>query len=74
MIEKYELEKGLKVVYVPSHLKNHKYTSSEVEHGVVTSWNDSYVFVDYDNSGRGKATRFEDLFLRHIIKAGRMLS
>lgn len=72
MIDKYDLKKGLVVVYVPSYIKN-KYISDEVEWGEVTSWNESYVFVNYDGPG-GKATRYEDLYLKDAYKAGKLLN
>ncbi len=61
-----ELQKGMTVTYVPSHIKRTVQPSIAANYigrelGKVTSWNESYVFVDYDNSGRGKATRIEDL-------------
>lgn len=31
------------------------------EEGRITSYNDSFVFVDYDNTGRGQATPYEFL-------------
>lgn len=31
------------------------------QEGRITSWNNSFIFVDYDNTGRGAATRPEDL-------------
>lgn len=43
-----------KVVYQPKDYK-------KVEEGRITSWNNSFIFVDYDNTGRGAATRPEDL-------------
>ncbi len=46
-------DKDRKVVYRPTHGK--------MEEGRITSWNDSFVFVDYDNTGRGQATKPEDL-------------
>jgi len=42
-----------KVIYQPQ--------SDHNEEGRITSWNDSFIFVDYSNSGRGIATRPEDL-------------
>ena len=33
----------------------------EKEEGRITSWNDRFIFVDSDNSGRGKACRPFDL-------------
>ena len=46
--------KDRKVVYKPSHNQN-------PQEGRITSWNDKFIFVDYDNTGRGQATRPEDL-------------
>lgn len=61
-----DLQKGMRVTYIPASHKQRvpfgnakDYEGREV--GKVTSWNESYVFVDYDESGRGKATRIEDL-------------
>ena len=35
---------------------------SKCEDGIITSWNDKYIFVDYGkNCGRGTATSPEDL-------------
>ena len=31
------------------------------QEGRITSWNEKFIFVDYDNTGRGQATRLEDL-------------
>lgn len=31
------------------------------EQGRITSWNDRFIFVDYDNTGRGQATSPEKL-------------
>lgn len=42
------------VVYRPRH-------GGASEQGRITSWNDSFVFVDYTNVGRGVATSPEDL-------------
>ena len=44
-----------KVIYQPQH------SNGKIEEGRITSWNDTYIFVDYSNSGRGIATRPEDL-------------
>lgn len=61
-----ELNKGMTVTYIPDSHKHRvpfgnskDYEDREV--GKITSWNDAYIFVDYDNSGRGKATRIENL-------------
>jgi hypothetical protein len=32
------------------------YPEANPEQGRITSWNESFVFVDYDNTGRGQAT------------------
>lgn len=48
---------GKTVTYVPPRLVG--YERREV--GKVTSWNDSYVFVDYYGTGCGIATRRVDL-------------
>jgi hypothetical protein len=65
-MEKDKLQVGIEVTYIPSHHKRRvpqcngsDYVGREL--GKITSWNESYVFVDYDGSGRGKATRIEDL-------------
>lgn len=42
-----------KVIYSPEF--------GEKEEGRITSWNDTFIFVDYDNTGRGQATRPSDL-------------
>ncbi len=44
---------GRRVVYRPAH--------GAVESGVITSFNESFVFVRYGNDTRGQATRREDL-------------
>lgn len=44
-----------KVVYQPQNY------NGKIEEGRITSWNNSFIFVDYDNTGRGAATRPEDL-------------
>lgn len=41
--------------------------SSEDEDGVITSVNDTYVFVRYGGDQHGKATRPEDLTLRDFV-------
>ncbi len=35
------------------------------EDGRITSWNDKYIFVDFDNTGRGQACRPSDLELTY---------
>jgi len=53
-----ELSIGKKVTYIP---KFWFWSYNNRELGIVTSWNDKYVFVDYVGNGRGVATRLEDL-------------
>lgn len=48
-----EEDKGRKVIFSCDGM--------EKEEGIITSWNTSYIFVDYSNSGRGIATRPGDL-------------
>lgn len=57
MIEDINLKRGMLVTYIPSRCPD---DVEQREVGVVTSWNDSYVFVDY-GTGHSKATRREDL-------------
>lgn len=47
-----EEDKNRKVIYTDFGKK---------EEGRITSWNDTYIFVDYDNTGRGQATKPEQL-------------
>lgn len=49
-----ESDKGRGVVYT----HNNGATS---EDGTITSWNDRYIFVCYDHTGRGQATPPEKL-------------
>lgn len=51
---------GAQVTYVPMHAggdRNHP----DVEHGVITSFNDKFVFVRYAKVGSGVATDPRDL-------------
>jgi hypothetical protein len=57
MIEDIDLKRGMLVTYIPSRCPD---DMEQRESGVVTSWNDSYVFVDY-GTGHSKATKREDL-------------
>lgn len=65
-----ELEKGLSVVYIPTHLRSQIISIDDIESilsypgvqsGVVSSYNDKFVFIDYDNAGWGRATYLKDL-------------
>ncbi len=52
MIDIHKLEKtdiGKSVCYTDSHTGNKEY-------GTITSWNSTYVFVDYKGNGHGYAT------------------
>lgn len=65
-------QKGQRVIYVPSHAKNDS-THSDCQNGVVSSFNNKYIFVKYDNQMctmmtgdepyTAQATRPEDLRL-----------
>ena len=39
----------------------HPHPANKAEQGRITSWNELYIFVDYNNTGRGIATRPETL-------------
>jgi hypothetical protein len=63
------IKPGDRVIYVPTHAKgdlNHP----DSERGVVSSLNDTYVFVKYIRHGilqeTSQATRYEDLYLEMI--------
>jgi len=51
---------GNSVVYIPFE----DCGRAQIEHGVITSVNDSYVFVRYGRDINSKATRAEDLLLK----------
>ena len=66
-----EFEKGQYVTYIPLHAKgdrNHK----DCERGVVSSWNDEYIFVRYFRNGKlqytAEATKIEDLIIYLFMK------
>lgn len=44
-----ETHKDRKVVYTA-------HEGAKIQEGRITSWNDTWIFVDYDNTGRGQAT------------------
>ena len=51
---------GTKVIYIPTHAENdvrHK----DCERGVISSWNDTCVFVKYGGSGTAQATSSANL-------------
>jgi hypothetical protein len=49
-----ESDKDRTVMYIPSN-------NQKKAVGVITSWNDTFIFVCYDDTGRGQATRPDDL-------------
>ena len=38
---------------------------NKTEHGRITSWNNSFIFVDFDNTGRGQACIPKSLEFQH---------
>lgn len=62
MIEPTEADIGRVVVYRPTH---RRYERTVAEEGVITSFNDSYVFVRYGTYGTARATRRSDLEWQH---------
>lgn len=54
-----ELKKNLQVTYVPRHAKNNE-NHPDRQLGIITSWNDTFVFVNY-GTGTSKATDINDL-------------
>ena len=50
---------GREVLYMPQH------AGAKPEAGIITSFNDAYVFVRYGNSSTSQATRREDLRYAH---------
>ena len=59
---KAEIEGG-KVTYVPWHAKNDK-THKDCQDGVISSWNDDFVFVRYTTGDTAAATHRENLIWR----------
>lgn len=54
-----EEHKGSKVTYIPSYA-NRNASHPACEEGTISSWNDTYVFVNYGR-GTNAATRPENL-------------
>jgi len=52
-------DKNSKVTYIPAHAHGDA-SHSDCEQGTISSWNDTYVFVNY-GTGTNAATRPEDL-------------
>lgn len=55
-----DFKKGDRVKYIPLHVRNDK-NNPNVETGVVSSTNDTYVFVKYDRRGMIMLTGDEDV-------------
>ncbi len=57
-----------RVIYVPTHAKKNL-EHPDCEHGVVSSFNDTFIFVKYIQNGilqeTAQATRPEDLYRNH---------
>lgn len=67
-----EEDKGRVVKYTSNYPKQHN------EWGMITSWNDEYIFVDYSGSERGTATRpinleFDDTVSLSVNREGRLV-
>lgn len=68
-----DCKKGMRVKYIPTHLKGMP-LHLDCEKGIISSKNEKYVFVKYDNADRvmktgdepytAAATRLEDLIER----------
>lgn len=60
-VELQEHHIGKKVIYVPMHADGPDHPDAEA--GIISSWNDKYVFVNYDGNPNttNKATSPEDL-------------
>lgn len=56
MINPTRFDLGRKVVYT-----GNRYPGGKPEHGTITSFNDTSVFVHYGDKGQSKATSREDL-------------
>ena len=61
MIEPVSSDIGRSVIYKHSHHNGKMEVYSVIEQGVITSFNESYVFVRYDGHQHTQATRREDL-------------
>lgn len=53
--------KELKQEHVNRLVVYRPYNGAKPEQGRITSWNNTFVFVDYDNTGRGQASPPEKL-------------
>lgn len=71
LIKKCEYELGTHVVYVPSYVRD--LNGQSVEHGIVNSWNDSFIFVKYGDRTQSQATKPEDLMSYTAFEAKRLL-
>lgn len=72
MLDIETVKKGDIVIYTPPYLDSS--TTANIEEGIVTSKNDTYVFVRYGrNSLQSKATRPQDLTLQIVWRAKNLL-
>lgn len=66
MINENQIYEGQSVRYAPNHAKVDglylDLTHEHCEDGVITSWNDSFVFVRYGSKNQSQATKRENLF------------
>lgn len=60
MIEPTEKDIGRQVTYVPQYVQK-GISKAEIDHGVITQFNDNYVFVRYNNDIHSRATCRDDL-------------
>ncbi len=74
MIDRNELSKGMEVVYIPSHVKDRMYKTYEHEYGRISSWNDKYIFVRYNEGDTAAATDAKDLHIKSVYDAVRLLN
>ena len=61
MINPTEKDIGRNVTYVPGHAKD-DLSHQDCEHGLITSFNDHYVFVHYGKGSTSAGTSREDLY------------
>lgn len=67
MLKENQIYKGNSVRYAPPHAKvDDKYypdlSHKDCEDGVITSWNEEFVFVRYGSNTQSAATKRENLF------------
>lgn len=62
MISVENAKKGMEVVYIPRHLLGKSEQMKNRERGIITSFNDTYIFVRFGDELQSKACRPIDLF------------